>query len=255
LGDNHDFLGQIGAVLVYNGTLTGANLTQTQTYLKNFFLKPAPVIGALTASPNPAVDGGKITLSASKVTDGTGLTISSVSFYRESNGKAGLQTGTGGDTLVGTTSTASSGGYSLSAATTGLAAGTYTYYATATDSAAVVSPAVSTTVVLSAPATISGRVFDDANGNGKLDQGEDGLGLWTVFIDTNKDGKLDTGDVSTTTDILGNWSFTGLSAGTYVLRIVPVTGLKTTTPGTAVLTITVALDKSSVGNLFGEESI
>jgi hypothetical protein len=143
--DNHDLNGQIAEVLVYNGALTGANLTQTQNYLASIFAKPAP-------------------------------------------------------------------------------------------------------------ATISGRVFDDANANKKLDTGEDGLGLWTVYIDRNNDGKLDAGDSSVTTDILGNWSFSNLSAGTYTIRIVPVAGLTTTTPTGGMMKITVAAGQKSTGNLFGERA-
>ncbi len=52
--------------------------------------------------------------------------------YRESNAFSGLQTGAGGDLLVGTDNTAGNG-WSITASTAGLASGTYTYYALATD--------------------------------------------------------------------------------------------------------------------------
>jgi len=76
-----------------------------------------------------------------------------------------------------------------------------------------------------------------------------GLAAWQVCIDTNKDGKYDTGDIRATTDINGDWSFTGLTAGTCVVRIVQVAKTAATTAGGAVQPITVT------GKLFGEERI
>ncbi|HEX8201047.1 MAG TPA: leishmanolysin-related zinc metalloendopeptidase, partial [Isosphaeraceae bacterium] len=90
-----------------------------------------PTIGSLTDSPDPVTQGGSLTLTANSVTDPDG-SVASVAFYRESNGTAGLQTGTGGDTLVGV-DTSSAGGWTVTISTSGLAAGTYTYYALATD--------------------------------------------------------------------------------------------------------------------------
>ena len=103
---------------------------------------PVPFIQSFSASPNPAKKGQKVTLTAN-VADFNG-TVTSVSFYRESNGKAGLQTGVGGDTLVGT-DTSALGGWSVLTPTIGLAPGTYTYYARATDNKGAVSNIASTT--------------------------------------------------------------------------------------------------------------
>jgi len=105
------------------------------------------------------------------------------------------------------------------------------------------------------PATISGRVFNDVNSNGLRDVGEAGLGLFKVYIDFNKNNIIDGNDVSVTTDVLGNWSFTNLAAGAYMIRVVPVTGLVATKPVGGVLTITVTAGQASVGNLFGEKAI
>jgi hypothetical protein len=104
-------------------------------------------------------------------------------------------------------------------------------------------------------ATISGRVFGDTNANGLVDKGELGLGLFTVFIDKNKNGVFDTGDVKTTTDVFGNWSFGNLAAGSYVVRVVQITGAAATKPTGGVLTINVTAGQTSAGNLFGEHGI
>jgi predicted outer membrane repeat protein len=107
--------------------------------------------------------------------------------------------------------------------------------------------------VVVAGATISGRVFDDANGDGKVDTGELGLGLWQVYIDVGNKGVFKNTDPNVLTDAQGNWSFTGLAAGTYIIRIVQFTGTKTTTPNGGLLTIKVAGGLNSTGNLFGED--
>ncbi|MGN6505232.1 MAG: SdrD B-like domain-containing protein, partial [Tepidisphaeraceae bacterium] len=66
--------------------------------------------------------------------------------------------------------------------------------------------------------SIQGRVFGDTNADGHLDAGEIGAAGKVVFLDTNNNGHLDAGETSTTTDSTGNFSFTGLSAGTYHVR-------------------------------------
>src|SRR5687767_15844399 len=67
-----------------------------------------PAIATLAASPNPVAPGSTLTLTASGVTDDG--TVTSVSFYRETNNVAGLQVGFQGDTLVGTDTTPGPGG-------------------------------------------------------------------------------------------------------------------------------------------------
>jgi uncharacterized protein (DUF2141 family) len=111
------------------------------------------------------------------------------------------------------------------------------------------------TVTAPANASISGEVFNDGNGDGKLDAGELGLGLWQVYIDTNKDGKYDTGDILATTNAQGAFSFKNLAPGTYQVRVVQQTGTATTTTGGALETITVAVGQSVTGVLFGEKAI
>jgi hypothetical protein len=111
-----------------------------------------------------------------------------------------------------------------------------------------------------ATATISGTVFNDANGNGKLDgdDGVEGVPGRTVYIDLNKDDRLDPGDPTTTTDAAGYWQFTGLAAGTYRIREENVAGVRhTDPPGSANyydVTVTTGATASAVyGKLFGEQ--
>jgi hypothetical protein len=120
----------------------------------------------------------------------------------------------------------------------------------------VAGAAVTGKLFADAPATasISGRVFNDANGNGTRDAGELGLGFWKVFIDFNNDGQIDGKDVSVLTDINGDWSFNGLLAGTYVVRVVQISGAAATKPTGGVMTIKLSAGQALTGILFGEKA-
>lgn len=66
--------------------------------------------------------------------------------------------------------------------------------------------------------SISGTVFVDLNGSGKPDTGDPGLANQTVFLNNDKSGKPDN-NPKTTTDASGNFSFTGLAAGSYNVMV------------------------------------
>jgi len=76
---------------------------------------------------------------------------------------------------------------------------------------------------------IAGTVFHDANANGTRDAGEPGLDGLTVWLDTNNNAVLDAGEQRITTaadqfftptvNEAGNWEFTHLPAGAYVVRV------------------------------------
>jgi hypothetical protein len=70
--------------------------------------------------------------------------------------------------------------------------------------------------------TKSGSKFNDLNGDGVWDAGEPGLADWTIYLydDTGTIGVLEAGDVlntSTTTDSNGDYSFTDLGPGSYIV--------------------------------------
>ena len=101
--------------------------------------------------------------------------------------------------------------------------------------------------------SLSGQVFNDANGNGSSDSGEQGLQYWTVYLDANDNGHLDPSESFVLTDATGNFSFTGLTPGTYTVAIVPQAGYLQTTPATS-YTVTIATDGTVVaGKNFGEQ--
>jgi GH25 family lysozyme M1 (1,4-beta-N-acetylmuramidase)/uncharacterized protein (DUF2141 family) len=101
-------------------------------------------------------------------------------------------------------------------------------------------------------ASVSGSVFNDANGNGVRNTGEAGLSAWTVYIDADNDGVRDAGELIATSDANGNWSFTGLKTGTYNIRVVQKAGYTLTTPTGGKFTHTLASGTAITGDLFGQ---
>ncbi|HUY31900.1 MAG TPA: peptidylprolyl isomerase [Pirellulales bacterium] len=97
--------------------------------------------------------------------------------------------------------------------------------------------------------SIDGTVFADSNGNGIQDSGEAGVAGRTVFINKDGTGVPDANNPSTTTDANGNYSFSGLAAGTFTVQEVLPAGKTLTTP---TQTVTVAADQTASGVNFGE---
>ncbi len=68
-------------------------------------------------------------------------------------------------------------------------------------------------------ATISGRVFNDLNGNGVQNGGEPGLNLARVFVDLDNDGVLDLGERFDDTDAAGDYTITQVGGGLKNVRV------------------------------------
>jgi PKD repeat protein len=66
--------------------------------------------------------------------------------------------------------------------------------------------------------TVSGRLYLDLNQDGKPEAGEPGLSGWTVYLDANRDGAREAGEPFTLTDVNGNYSFSGLTPGNYLVQ-------------------------------------
>lgn len=103
-------------------------------FAQRYAFRNTPTVATLTDTPDPVFSGNSFTLSAGG-TSADGGPVTSVSFFRESNGDPGLQIGVFGDTPVGTDTTLSGGFWSISVSTALLSAGTYTYWAQAGDEA------------------------------------------------------------------------------------------------------------------------
>ncbi|HVX14507.1 MAG TPA: SdrD B-like domain-containing protein [Pirellulales bacterium] len=96
--------------------------------------------------------------------------------------------------------------------------------------------------------SVDGNVYNDANGNGQADTGEVGVAGRTVFVDVDGTGKPDSNNPSVVTDAEGNYSITGVKAGSFVVREVLPSGVGLTTP---LQTVTFAANQTSLV-FFGE---
>src|SRR6185437_12139111 len=105
----------------------------------------------------------------------------------------------------------------------------------------------------SANGSISGTFFYDSNANGVWNYGEPASPSWGVYIDANNDGRYDSGDKEIIAGSNGAYSFTGLAAGTYVVRGTTASGGTQTSPANgAAQVVTLASGQNVTGENFGE---
>ncbi len=107
---------------------------------------PTPVIATLAASPGTVQAGATVTLTAQGVAESGGA-VSSVSFYRDSDGNAQWDSS---DQLIGTVAATASGQVSMTLSTAGLAPGIYQFFARAEDGSGNWSSAVAATLTVTA---------------------------------------------------------------------------------------------------------
>jgi hypothetical protein len=102
-------------------------------------------------------------------------------------------------------------------------------------------------------ASIAGRVWNDADGDGVLDTGETFRSGVVVYHDADNDGIRDANEtLSATTSSTGAYSIAGLAAGTYRIRQVIPTGLQQTAPSSnAARTVTLATNQAVAEQNFG----
>ena len=206
--------------------------------------QPGSISGVVFADTNGngALDAGEAGLAGWKA-------------YLDSNGNGVFDTGEPSQF------TAADGSYSF----TGLSAATYhvrivpqTGYQTTAPAGGLYSVAVTSGMAATAQnfgtfqlGSIAGEVFTDTNGNGTLDASENGLAGWTVYLDVNSNGVLDAGDISQTSAANGTYSFTGLSAGTYTVRMVSQAGYQSTSPAAGLYAVTVTSGTAVTHRNFG----
>ncbi len=105
------------------------------------------------------------------------------------------------------------------------------------------------TAPLSNPGVITGTVFRDADCDGKLDSGEQGVGPVKVYLDTNNNGKFDAGEYATFTHPDGSYQFGNLAPGTYRVRMVTPAGQTKTS--TDLASVKVTAGSTVAGGNFG----
>jgi len=165
---------------------------------------------------NGALDAGDARLSArkmyidannnGKLDSGEKTTTSNASgVYTFSNLAAGTYIIRRADTPAGYTTTTPAGGFASVVLSSG-------QVVTGEDFGAVLG------TVNNNKGSISGAVFNDVNKDNKFDAGDTLLSARKIYIDANNNGKLDAGEVSTTSNASGVYTFAGLAAGTYIIR-------------------------------------
>ncbi|MGB0904001.1 MAG: S8 family serine peptidase, partial [Mangrovicoccus sp.] len=99
---------------------------------------------------------------------------------------------------------------------------------------------------------ISGRLWNDADGDQSVSSREGGLSGWTVYLDANNNGQRDSGEVTSQSDMYGHYRFAGLSADTYTVRVDAPSGWDATTSATQTLSLSAEEDATYVD--FGLQS-
>ncbi|HEV2293860.1 MAG TPA: hypothetical protein VGR35_08380 [Tepidisphaeraceae bacterium] len=79
-------------------------------------------------------------------------------------------------------------------------------------------------------ASISGRVFEDANHDGIRSRGEIDLPRWRVFVDSNNDGRFGFDEPHAFTDAYGFYTIRGIEAGVHTVRADAAHGWRRTRP-------------------------
>ncbi|HPM79952.1 MAG TPA: SdrD B-like domain-containing protein, partial [Candidatus Anammoximicrobium sp.] len=107
-----------------------------------------------------------------------------------------------------------------------------------------------------APASISGVVFTDTNGDGSI-AGEPATPGVTVYLDLDDNGALDPGEPTQTTNSSGQYTFSNLLPGTYVVRELRPTGTNQTAPTAngGSYSVTVTPGSNSTGWNFGNQPV
>jgi hypothetical protein len=106
-----------------------------------------------------------------------------------------------------------------------------------------------------AASTITGTVFNDANGDGIQDNGETGLAGVQVYDDLNDLGYFVSGDPTTFTDAAGGYALSEVPVGKDTVRQVRPLGYAQTTPANgAGRLVTVSTGQTVSGQNFGDRS-
>lgn len=99
--------------------------------------------------------------------------------------------------------------------------------------------------------SISGKVWNDEDGNGLLNATEQGLAGWSVFVDSNSNSQWDAGEPRSTTDTNGNYSIPDLPYAMHSVRVeLPSTWIATS-PTTGVKSVRSLTGDSVAGVQFG----
>ncbi|MCY2987768.1 MAG: putative Ig domain-containing protein [Planctomycetota bacterium] len=122
----------------------------------------------------------------------------------------------------------------------------------------------STPLMLAAGETIDIAVGYGPNGNYDDDNTgvdvtisatEPGLSGWTIYLDQNQNGRRDPGEPSTVTNANGDYTFTGLPPGQYVVAEESKPGWRQTSPNSKTYVVTLATGQIAADKDFGNSVV
>jgi hypothetical protein len=217
-----------------NNTAVISTTTPEQSTNDDSATAPTLIINDTPPPPTGSISGEKfndLNGNGTKDTGDIGVQGVTINLDKDANG-----------TIDATTTTDANGNYSFS----NLASGTYVVtesvptgwmQTTSNPSNIIITNAETVTEVNFGDfklVAISGEKFNDVNGNGVKDAGDNGIAGVTIDLDKGADGSV---DQTTTTDANGNYGFTGVGPGTYRIREETPTGtVQTTTDPTDIVT-------------------
>ncbi|MHC4294029.1 MAG: DVUA0089 family protein, partial [Planctomycetota bacterium] len=89
-------------------------------------------------------------------------------------------------------------------------------------------------ITVVADGEIRGSKWNDRNGDGVWDAGEEPLADWKIYVDADGNGQWDAAEIFDMTDANGNYVLTDLPPNTYIIAEVPQAGWKQTYPDNTV---------------------
>ncbi len=106
--------------------------------------------------------------------------------------------------------------------------------------------------------SVSGSVWDDANGNGVRDltpTAEHGSAGWVVFVDTNNNRVAEATEPQSTSSADGTFTISGVTPGTVTIVVQARIGWHSTSPSTGTRSLTLKNGESVSGINFGAQQI
>lgn len=101
------------------------------------------------------------------------------------------------------------------------------------------------------PSYVTGRVFNDLNGDGNQTAGENGLAGFGVFVDVSGTGYGSFSDPATQTDAQGNYTLRVPVDGTYTVRVTRPSGWQSTVPASNAYSVVFSNGSTVNGKNFG----
>jgi len=209
-----------GAITVNSDATSGANTiaasgTGTSTPTRTISLSGSLAFGSVAVGSS-----GQSTLTIAN-TGNSDLTVSSISY----------PDGFIGSWISGTIAAGGSQPVTVTFTPTSTASYSGTITVNSDKTSGVNTIAASGTGTSTSMRQVFGTVWNDADGNRMLDEGEQSLSGWTVYADLNGNGNRDNGEPFTVSDANGNYKLTGLSAGSVDVRLEMQSQFTQTLPG------------------------